>query len=267
VAPTISVVAFDMDGTLLRSDDTVSPRTMAALTECRRRGMRLVVATGRRLASAQRSLPPELQAIPSVMLNGAHVYLDGVRIHHRPIPQDSARALARWIEERFPHCTLFADVDGQLYVNRPDDYPEACQVTRISEAITCPPCKMVVNLGDSLTVDRLVGHLPPGCRMIATAGGRWAEIVAPSVSKASGLEVLLRRWGLTTADTLTFGDDMNDLELVAEAGIGVAMGNAASELKERADLVAPSNDEDGMAQVLERLLQERCIYGAGRSAP
>lgn len=251
----IRLVAFDMDGTLLRSDGTVSERTMAALTECSRQGMQLVVATGRRLASARRSLPPELQDLPSVFLNGAHVYLNGERIHHDPMPLDDARRLARLIEERYPHCILYADVDGRLYVNRPDDYPEARYVPSVHDMITEPPCKMVVTLGDSLPVDVLQERLPPGCKLIATAGGRWAEVVAPGVSKAAGLDVLARRWGLTLANVIAFGDEMNDLEMVAETGIGVAMGNAVAEIKVVAARVAPSNDEDGLAVVLEALLR------------
>lgn len=251
----IRLVAFDMDGTLLRSDGTVSPRTMAALEECGRRGMYLVVATGRRLASAIRSLPPALRALPSVFLNGAHVYLDGERIHHDPMPLEDARSLARHIERHYPRCTLYADVGGRLYVNREDDYPEARFVPSIHDVITEPPCKMVVTLGDSLAVNALTDQLPPGCKIISTAGGRWAEIVAPGVTKAAGLAVLTQRWGLTLANAIAFGDEMNDLEMVAETGIGVAMGNAIAEIRAVAARTAPTNNEDGMAVVLEALLR------------
>ncbi len=250
----IRVVAFDMDGTLLRSDGTVSPRTMAALTACAHQGMHLVVATGRRRASAVRSLPPALHVLPSVFLNGAHVYLDGERIYHKPMSLDDARLLAQKIEGDYPNCTLYADVGGRLYVNRQDDYPDARFVPSVADVITEPPCKMVVTLGDSFSADALQDGLPPGCKMIVTVGGRWAEIVAPGVSKAAGLAVLTQRWGLTLANAIAFGDEMNDLEMVAEAGIGVAMGNATPEIKGVAARLAPSNDEDGMAAVLEELL-------------
>lgn len=255
VPDSIRVVAFDMDGTLLRSDGTVSRRTLAALTECSRRGMRLVVATGRRQASALRSLPPALQSLPGVFLNGAHVYLDGERIHHDPMPLDDALALARHIEEHYPQGTLYADVGGLLFVNRENDYPEARFVPRIADIITEPPCKMVVNLGDSLPVDAIRDRLPPGCKMISTVGGQWAEIVATGVSKADGVSVLTRRWGLTLADVIAFGDEMNDLEMVAEVGIGVAMGNAVTEIKSAAARVALANNDDGMAIMLESLLR------------
>jgi Cof subfamily protein (haloacid dehalogenase superfamily) len=251
----VAVIAVDLDGTLLRSDGQVSERTLKALEECIRQGMRVVVATGRRLASSRRFLPPLLRDGPAVYLNGAQVILDGACIHSQRIPVQDSLQVANHIETHYPDCILYADVGDRLYVNRPTDYPEASSVPRICEVLDEPPWKMVVNLGPGREVTPLVEHLPPSCRLIITAGGDWGEVVAAPVTKASGLATLMAQWGLTLADAIAFGDEMNDVEMIAESGIGVAMGNAAPEVKAVADWVAPTNDEDGVACTLERLLR------------
>lgn len=251
----VAVVALDLDGTLLRSDGSVSDRTVQILEECKHRGMRVVVATGRRIASSVRSLPPSLQGCPSVYLNGAQVYLDGTCIHSEAMPLEDSLRVVELVESRYPNCTLYADIGNRLYVNRPTEYPEALPVPRMSHAMVEPPLKMVVNLGSDDGVACLAEEMPPSCRLIVTAGGAWGEVVAARVSKATGLAVLLERWGLTLAQAIAFGDEMNDLEMVAESGIGVAMGNAIPPLKAVADRVAPSNDEEGVACTLEALLR------------
>ena len=185
----VAVIAVDLDGTLLRSDGQVSERTLKALEECIRQGMRVVVATGRRLASSRRSLPPLLRDGPAVYLNGAQVILDGACIHSQRIPVQDSLQVANHIETHYPDCILYADVGDRLYVNRPTDYPEASSVP-ICEVLD-GPWKMVVN-PPGREVTPLVEHLHPraGSSSLPAGLGRWWL----PVTKASGLATLMAQW-------------------------------------------------------------------------
>lgn len=250
----IAAVALDLDGTLLRPDETISERSLAALRACRERGLKVIVATGRRPESIERVLVPGIGEEAWVCYNGSEIHIGGECIHRDHIdPEDSLR-IVRWVQGRWPDCVMSVQVDGRLYLNRRIDDPYDYEVADLTTVITGPTAKIVVNLRPLAGADSIHANLPPGVKMLVTGGGSWGEIMTASASKAAGLALLLRRWGLTLAQTIAFGDDTNDIEMVRECGIGVAMGNAHEAVKAVADLVAPANDEDGVAVVLEALL-------------
>ncbi len=251
----VSVIAVDLDGTLLRSDGSVSPRTLRALGECAERGWRLVVATGRRPATVVTALPPELVPDAIVYNNGCGIQLDDLCIHEDLMQPHHSLQIVQWIEDRWPDCALAALVDDAIYLNREQaafpDHP----VAPLAEVVCRPAAKLVVNLASLEGADGLHQSLPLECKMLVTCRGEWGEIMPARASKARGLQMVVERWGLTLADVVAFGDDNNDLEMIAEAGMGVAMANAAPGVISVADRVTLSNDEDGVAQTLEALLR------------
>ncbi|MHB0879105.1 MAG: HAD family hydrolase [Anaerolineae bacterium] len=257
----IAVVAVDLDGTLLRGDGSVSPRTVAALQRLGEVGKRLVVATGRRKESATTVLPPELRISGHVCNNGGDVRLNGSSIHTCTLSPEQAQTIVCYLEGRWPEGTFTMVVGEKFYTNRQLDPAWQGEVADLRQKACVPVAKLLVHLAPLEGTEAIHADLPEGCRMIVTGGGTWGEIVPDSISKAAGLALLLERWDLTLADAICFGDDMNDLEMVAECGIGVAMGNAAPEVKAVADLVAPTADEDGVAVVLEAFLDGK--YGEG----
>ena len=256
----IAVVAVDLDGTLLRSDGTVSARTIAALRRCRDSGIKTVIATGRRRRSAAAVLPKEVESEAWVCHSGAEVYTDDRCIFREPLSPELARQIARWIEANHPDCTLSVEVDGELLANRALGGPLDYRLARLSEAISEPPANVVVESARANDLCSIDANLPPGCKMLVTDDGRFGLIMASTVSKAAALRHLVDEWGLSLAQVIAFGNDTNDIEFIAECGIGVAMGNAIPEAKRVADLVTLSNDEDGIAEVLEALLEDRARW-------
>lgn len=99
--------------------------------------------------------------------------------------------------------------------------------------------------------------LPTGCRATLTDGGAAATITAPGCSKEEGLRSLLKMLDFEFGQVMAFGDDVNDVAMLRLSGIGVAMANAVPQALAVADRVAPSNEDDGVAAVLEELLRER----------
>ena len=102
----------------------------------------------------------------------------------------------------------------------------------------------------------------PGIRVTASTWNN-LELNSSGAHKGNALRRLAEHLGLSLANCISFGDGLNDLTMVESAGVGVAMANAAPEVKAAATRVAPSNDEDGVAVVLEKLLDQGEIGGRG----
>jgi Cof subfamily protein (haloacid dehalogenase superfamily) len=231
-------------------------------------GIHVVIATGRMFRSAL----PYSQAAgieePLVCYQGAAVVDPVTRewLLHEPIPLELAReAISVLNEEGFG---LNCYIGDELYVS--EVTPEARRyadfqqlelhpVGNLLEWISEPPTKLVV-IGDPEVLDDLEQ------RMLARFDGRlyiskslpyFLEFASPEVTKATGLEFLSEHLGFTRERTVAFGDGENDIELVDWAGYGVAVENAHDQVKEVADLVCPSVDEEGVAQVIESYLDSR----------
>jgi Cof subfamily protein (haloacid dehalogenase superfamily) len=248
------VVALDLDGTLLASDGSVSARNSAAVRACAGRDIRPVIASARPPRSVAALLPPDFPAVTWICYNGAEVWHAGRRIIHRAIAPEHAHALLAVIETHAPAATISAEFDDQLYANRPLRQPWEHSVVDLRAAITQPVSKILFAADEVPDLAALRAALPEEYSVCVTDRGCLGHIMAPGVSKALALAALLDRVGLSLADVIAFGDDHNDLELIAAAGTGVAMGNAIADLKAVATHVTATNDQDGVAAVLEAVL-------------
>ena len=255
------VIALDLDGTLLGSDGAVSPRNAAAVQACAERGLRVVIASARPPRSVGRLLPPDFPAQTWVCYNGAEVWHAGERVIHRALAPDAARELIACLEGYAPQASIAVECDDQLFANRPLRQPWEHCVVDLRAAVIRPISKIVFAADESADLRALAACLPSEYSLVVTDGGSLGHIMAPGVSKALSLAALLADWGLTLDDVIAFGDDANDLDLIAAAGTGVAMGNAIPDLKAAADLVTASNDDDGVALVLERIVVNSEILG------
>jgi len=115
-------------------------------------------------------------------------------------------------------------------------------------------CKVLVNVRSEDEVARVRDLMPADCGFVVTDSGGLAQIAHRDCDKLSAVEFVLEREGLGLDDVIAFGDDHNDMSLVAGSGCGVAMGNATDELKAVADHMALTNDEDGVGVFLEGVL-------------
>jgi Cof subfamily protein (haloacid dehalogenase superfamily) len=249
----LQVIALDIDGTLIRNDWSVSTRTLDSLKAWHDRGSRLVIATARPPRYISGFIPDLFDDAPCICYSGAEVYDDGTRIAQTYIKPESALEVVRAIEAQSVGATISAEIGNRLFTNRPLQAPWPHQVVDLYTTIRDPLPKILFRPPDIRDLDALLQSLPSDCKCVMHNNGSFGEIIAASVSKANGLTVLLERWGLTFRDVISFGDDISDLEMIAGSGIGVAMGNAAPEVKAVADRVTGSNDDDGIAEVLEEL--------------
>lgn len=248
------MIALDLDGTLLGSDRAVSPRNQAAVQACAARGLRVVIASARPRRSIAAVLPPDFPAEIWVCYNGAEVWHAGECIMHRPLSPEAARELIASLEGLAPQAAIAVESGDQIVANRalPGLWKHA--VTDLRAAVTHPVSKILFADEETGDVSALAACLPGEFSLAMTDSGSLAHIMAPGVSKSLTLAALLARWELALDDVIAFGDDHNDLDLIAAAGIGVAMGNAIPNLKAAADYVTARNDDDGVALVLEHLI-------------
>jgi Cof subfamily protein (haloacid dehalogenase superfamily) len=227
-----------------------------------------VLVTGRMFQSVRRYALEASLDDPVVCYQGAVVAepTTGRWLLHQPIPLELAReAISVLNDEGFG---LNCYVGDELYVSevtpaarRYADFQrlELHPVGNLLEWISEPPTKLVV-IDDPDVLDDLEQ------RMLARFDGRlyiskslpyFLEFASPEVTKAAGLEFLSEHLGFTRERTVAFGDGENDIQLVDWAGYGVAVENAHGQVKEVADFVCPSVDDEGVAQVIEAYLDSR----------
>lgn len=263
-----SVLAVDLDDTLLEDSTTISARTMAALDSWQALGRRIVVATGRPPRSAK-MVDPFLNDFPMICYNGAWIELQGNVLFQATIPVEDARQIVGAIQSGAPDCRLGVEIEDALYVNREVEWPGAHFVSDVLAHTDRPAAKILTSLEEldaaqpqSLNGQAVVGKpsetllrgLPATSRALISPKYDLVQVIPWGTSKAAALRWLLERWGVGMEAVISFGDDVNDVEMVAEAGLGVAMSNAVPEVKAAADRMTVSNKEDGVAVVLEEFL-------------
>jgi hypothetical protein len=261
---TPAVVATDLDGTVVRSDGTISQRTRDALSAARRAGALVIVVTGR----PPRWLGGIAEAVGeagiAICANGALVYdlaKDAI-VDATPIPDDVIRRVMAQLRAAIPDLHFAVEcVDGQ-FVHEPGYVPRwtpeaGTIVGDILSSVTTPVAKILgrrEGLGSDELLAMAEAAIGDGVASLTHSSiDGLLEINACGVTKASTLERLLSGRGLAASDVIAFGDMPNDLELLGWAGHGVAVANAHPDVLAVVDEVTASNDDDGVAEILERL--------------
>ncbi|AJE84116.1 MULTISPECIES: HAD family hydrolase [Streptomyces] len=258
------LVATDLDGTLLRGDGTVSPRTREALSRVTAAGAAHLVVTGRAVTWTK----PILEGLGyqglAVCLQGGQLYDAGADRLLSSVTLDrqlAALALARIEAETGPLALAVCrdGVDGEVLIGpgyRTLEGLRATWVDRPEDLFTAPLGKVYLQhpeLGDdelTAIARKVAGDLVD----VTMAGSHIVSLLPLGLNKATGLRLAARRLGLGGAEAIAFGDMPNDLPMFRWAGHAVAMADAHPEVRAAADEVTASNEEDGVAVVLERLL-------------
>ncbi len=259
-----TLIASDLDGTLLGGDGQVSPRTIRAVRGATGSGATFVAATGRSYASAVRLLEPVGAIEWAVCSNGAlryHIPTQAVA-SYRALPNDVALAMAgashgiddvrlswetpeqrgwtRSFIELFPEYFQRVAPPAGLVVDEVPPLERSIKFLAAHPEMPTPDLHAALSsfFGDQATV--------------AYSGAAFCEITAPGADKGAAMAELASDLGLDSSDSLAFGDQNNDVSLLQWAGTGVAMANANPELLVHADDRAPHHAEDGVAQYLEQ---------------
>jgi Cof subfamily protein (haloacid dehalogenase superfamily) len=240
---------------------------VAALRAAHAAGLHVIVVTGRMVQSLRRALAPAGLDDPVICYQGAVVVDgDGTWLRHEPIPLDLARRAIAFAGEEGYGPNVY--VDDELYVaevtQHAREYAEFqhLPIHAVGDLLAWldrPPTKLVV-VGDPDALDHveLRAKAEFGDNLyISKSLPYFLEFAAAGVTKGAGLDFLAQRMGFTPAETVAFGDGENDVELVEWAGYGVAVENAHERVKAVADWIGPGAQEEGVAEVLEALLDSK----------
>ncbi len=252
----IRVIALDLDDTLLRSDHTVPPHTLELLQQWLQHGHYVVIATGRPPRSIATSLPVELHGVPWICYNGAEIYENGRSIYQNFLSTADTRQIIEMVYALAPTCTVGLEIDNILYLNRHMDRPSPFQVANLIDVANQPSAKVLFFQQNADELAPLLAALPKRARVMLSDKYRLVQILALGTDKVEALRFLLTRWGLSIENVIAFGDDVNDVDMIRESGIGVAVNNAVPEVKAVADRITLSNDEDGVGLVLQELCSQ-----------
>ncbi|WP_088286893.1 HAD-IIB family hydrolase [Kineosporia sp. A_224] len=260
------LVASDLDGTIVRHDGTMSPRTVSVLSRCQERGVDVVFVTGRPM----RWMPPVIEATGhrglAILGNGALVYdlATETVVETRALAPDTVHAAVEALRAVLPNArfaleTLTGYRRETEFMPHHEAAREAMSGTIADLLADDPVVLKVLCRDETSTADPMLALARPALAGIAEpvhsdARSSLLEVAALGVSKASTLAMLAQERGIAASEVVAFGDQPNDVPMLHWAGRGYAMADGHPEALAAADAVAPPCAEDGVAQVLEALL-------------
>lgn len=259
------LVASDIDGTLLREDGTISPRTVDVLAAL---PVPFVLVTGRPVRWLHQLYDQMPAPVPAVCANGAVIYdpADDRVLLANPLSTELLLDVSKKLREAVPDIALAVEVeDGRAFwyeeawpVRWEGQRPHQVRVLTTPEELTSVPAVKLLARSAAHEADAFYELISQTLGDVAetthSSKSALVEISAPAVTKAAGLAWLCERDGLSAADVLAFGDMPNDIPMLAWAGTSYAMADAHETVRAAAGHVAPGNDDDGVARVLEQLL-------------
>lgn len=251
------LLLFDLDGTLLQSDKTISKRTLSAIKRCREKGMMIGVSTSR---SEQNCMIFLKELMPDILITsgGALVKKGEEYIYKAEFSETETRNMidmARTVCGE--DCEITIDTAEAHYWNYKTDPKKLDQswgesiYTDFNDFSECA-LKMCVEIFDENNAKVLAERLAQ-CDCIRFSDGYWYKFTKKNVTKENAITRFTQECGIGTESVIAFGDDFADIGMLKLCGLGVAMGNAIDEVKSRADIVAGSNDEEGIARFIEEL--------------
>lgn len=264
----IRVIVMDMDGTLLTSEKIVTEHTKEVLRKAKEKGYRIGIASGRPLIGIQRSIESlGIDDIIQFMVasNGAQMY-DIEKEKEYGFYQLEPDVISEIIDLYSPFdLNAYVYQGATCYAYRNDSIIRRAaknnhldiHLCNLKKEITKPQSKLVLSTPPEKMkkVEKFYeSHKSDRYRAFKSQADMF-EFVNPKLSKVYGIEEYCREYGYTLDEVIAFGDTTNDLEMIRECGVGVCMCNGTDDVKVAADIITErSNDEDGLAYVIEREL-------------
>ena len=256
------LVASDLDGTIVRSDGTISDRTKAAISSVEAAGVPFVMVTGRPTRWMKAVADQTGHHGIAICANGAVVY----DLHAEQVlesfllPSTVGRDVALALREAIPGITFAVEPLCRPFAHEPAYVPrwdsaDPRSTAHVDDLLSADVVKLLARhegLGSDELLAAAVAAVGDAVTLTHSSSDGLLEISAAGVSKATGLARLAAERDIPAVDVVAFGDMPNDLPMLTWAGLGIAVANAHPSVLEIADEVTTSNDDDGVAEVLAR---------------
>lgn len=262
----VALVAIDLDGTLLRGDKTMSARTTEAISQALRQGVHVVLASARPPRSVRQVYETLGLRTPQVNYNGALIHdpRTNVHLYHQPLTAELARRIAELARQVAPEVLVSLEVLDKWYTDRVDERystetgrlftPDA--VGPLEQFLTAPVTKLMLmgNEPQIAAVRKAVHRRFRGKVSLPVSDPDLIQVADRRVDKGRAVARIAEQLRIAPQRVMAIGDAPNDLGMLRWAGRGVAVRNAWPEVLAMADVVVPSNNDDGVAVALERFV-------------
>ena len=263
------LIAMDLDGTLTNDQKVITEKTKAALMAAQSERIRLALASARPSPGLFRERDAlRLQDHQGILMsyNGGRIVdaATGKVLFETSMDLEETKAVLRKLED-LP-VTPILDNGVQFYVTDKNGFKVdyecrnnnmvCSEVENLADFLSFAPIKILMSVDPAIigaVQNQIAGMLPDSLTVVQTAAF-YLEVIPKVINKGQGIQDICDVLGISPAQVIAFGDAENDIPMLKAAGVGVAMGNATEAVKAAADMVTCTNNEDGIAYALEKLL-------------
>jgi Cof subfamily protein (haloacid dehalogenase superfamily) len=243
------MVVTDLDGTLFRTDKSISRYTVDTLQMVRNTGIKIIFATAR--GGSTKLLVPYEMFDGYVLLNGAKAYTDNRLVYDREISSEIYIPFLKNLSKN--NLKVDAEINGIHYsdfnVKDKWNYINNFVITDYMN-VSCGADKLYAIIENSDQIYTIESNLPKELYLNVSRDGL-AMMMHREATKSNGILAIADEFNISKSEIVAFGDDINDKEMFSNCGLSVAMDNAIDEIKKIADHICDSNDNDGVAKYLE----------------
>ncbi|MBQ8632421.1 MAG: GNAT family N-acetyltransferase [Lachnospiraceae bacterium] len=248
----IKTIITDLDRTLLHTDKTISDYTQQVLKMCHEKGILIMAATARP-ERAILDYHGQVKFDAMTVMNGAGVIAPGLENAGYPIARESVATILERLCA-LPDIILSLECGNEVYANIEIPIWNAIVFHEFPKIPTEGPIYKILVSRENENIGPLVETLLTEDTYCTVANENLVQIMNKKATKWNGIRMMLEGFGITPEQAVYFGDDNDDIEALKNCGTGVAVANAIEAVKEAADVIVESNDEDGVAKWIEREL-------------
>ena len=261
----IKLIASDLDDTLLNSATQISERNAAAIRAAMEKGIIFLIATGRMYISAIKFAEQLGLDVPLVTYNGALVKESrtGRILYENRLNFDTAKEILQYCKEKHRYVQVY--VGDEILVAEKGYWTDAYErISGIKIRVAGDDAYNIQEAPYKLLAISEEGHFEEMWQEFAEQFGdkiditsskdNFLELMEPGINKWDAVKAVAEQYGIAPENIMCVGDSNNDMKMIANAGLGVAIGNAKDKVKDCAKIVTASNDEDGVALVIEQIL-------------
>ena len=267
------LIVTDLDGTALKNNKDIAKETIAAFEKCHQKGIHIAIATARYIVGAS-YYAQKLHADFQILTDGTLVYENGKLVYSRTMTNSITNNILNELKKYgyTSHIAIPTTTALYRYPDNTNKNPKNSNTTaKTSSLSTLNNIKRDHSPGISFNINtpfpeeacKIVAHIPNddnakaiadkcGCEYFHYRGETTYTFFHKKASKLDAIQHIIELLGISLSDVCAFGDDINDIEMIEHCGYGVAMENALDIVKDKADIVTLSNEENGVAKILEK---------------
>ena len=249
----IKMILTDLDHTLLRSDGSISDYTKQVLKKCQSCGILVVIATARYWIGAERYIE-EIQPDYEITTDGTLIHQRGKQVYSCSMDTTDANQIIQDLIEQNSNTEITVAAGRQVFWNShhisESEKLHKAVFNDYRKPLCCQINKIVAELSNSVIAEEIANK--NHCRLQSYRGENWYAFLPEKSGKIQAILELAKSLNISLSDIVSFGDDINDIEMLQICGTGVAVSNAVTDVKAVADCVTLSNDEDGVVSWIEK---------------